>query len=90
MFWTAFIAAFPSFPLGDWPPWDVRIPMAGDFIEKQVVAADFEEVSRRASECTAKDLIKRREELWEDFCKLVKLMYPFPIRYNDTPDEDIN
>ena len=64
--------------------------MAGDFIEKQVVAADFEEVSRRASECTAEDLIKRRKELWEDFCKLVKLMYPFPIRYNDTPDEDIN
>ena len=64
--------------------------MAGDFIEKQVVAADFEEVSWRASECTAEDLIKRREELWEDFCKLVKLMYPFPIHYNDTPDEDIN
>ena len=90
VFWTAFIAAFPSFPLGDWPPWDVRIPMAGTFIEKQVVAADFDEVSRRASECTAEDLIKRREELWEDFCELVKLMYPFPIHYNDSPDEDVN
>ena len=63
MFWTAFIAAFPSFPLGDWPPWDVRIPMAGALIEKQVVTADFDEVARQASKCTAEDLIKRHEEL---------------------------
>ena len=86
VFWTAFIAAFPTFPLGDWPSWDVRIPMVGSFIEKQVVAADFEETTRWANECTAEDLIKRRNELWEDFCKLVKVMYPFPIHYNDTLD----
>jgi hypothetical protein len=88
VFWTAFIAAFPTFPLGDWPPWDVRIPMAGAFINKQVVAADFDEITQRANECTAEDLIKRREELWEEFCKLVKVMYPFPIHYDDTPDID--
>ncbi|KAF8259703.1 hypothetical protein EI94DRAFT_1439313, partial [Lactarius quietus] len=33
VFWIAFITAFLSFPLGDWPLWDVRIPLAGAFIE---------------------------------------------------------
>jgi len=28
----AFVAAFPSFPIRDWPNWDPRIPMAGNFI----------------------------------------------------------
>ncbi|KAH9015520.1 hypothetical protein EDB85DRAFT_2211073 [Lactarius pseudohatsudake] len=87
VFWTAFVAAFPSFPLGNWPLWDVRIPLAGAFIEKQVVATDFEEISRRAGECTSEDLIRRREELWEDFCEIVKLMYPFPILY-DASEQD--
>ncbi|KAF8272788.1 hypothetical protein EI94DRAFT_1437215, partial [Lactarius quietus] len=33
VFWIAFITAFPSFPLGDWPLWDVQIPLASAFIE---------------------------------------------------------
>ena len=82
----AFIAAFLTFPLGDWPSWDVQIPMVGSFIKKQVVAADFEETTQWVNKCTAEDLIKRCDELWEDFCKLVKVMYPFPIHYNDTLD----
>lgn len=83
VFWTAFIAAFPNFPLGSWPPWDGRIPLTGAVVNKHVIGTDFEEISRRASESTGDDLIKRREDLWEDFCKLVKPMYPFPIRYSD-------
>ncbi|KAF8266575.1 hypothetical protein EI94DRAFT_1732816 [Lactarius quietus] len=35
VFWIAFVATFPSFPLGDWPLWDMRIPLAGAFIENQ-------------------------------------------------------
>ncbi|KIK79497.1 hypothetical protein PAXRUDRAFT_161182 [Paxillus rubicundulus Ve08.2h10] len=31
-FWMAFVTAFPSFPYGDWPNWDTRISMEGDFI----------------------------------------------------------
>ncbi|KIJ68890.1 hypothetical protein HYDPIDRAFT_122721 [Hydnomerulius pinastri MD-312] len=31
-FWMAFVAAFPRFPHGDWPNWDSRISMEGDFI----------------------------------------------------------
>ncbi|KAH8979511.1 hypothetical protein EDB92DRAFT_1820958 [Lactarius akahatsu] len=85
VFWTAFIATFPSFPLGNWPHWDVRIPFAGAFIEKRMV--DFEEISQRASENTGDDLIRHCEKLWEDFCEIVKLMYPFPIHYN-TSEQD--
>ena len=31
-FWMAFVAAFPTFPFGDWPDWDYRIPVKGNFI----------------------------------------------------------
>jgi hypothetical protein len=88
VFWTTFIAVFPTFPLGDWPPWDVQILMVGTFVEKQVIAADFDEITQQVNECTTEDLVKHREELWEDFCKLVKVMYPFPIHYDDTLDID--
>lgn len=88
VFWIAFVAAFPSFPLGEWPLWDVRIPLAGAFIEKQVLPNNFEEAARQASELTSEeDLIKRREELWEDFCKVVKVIYPFPIRDCEDPGQ---
>ena len=88
VFWIAFVAAFPSFPLGEWPLWDVRIPLAGAFIEKQVLPNNFEEAARQASELTSEeDLIKRREELWEDFCKVVKVIYPFPIRDWEDPGQ---
>ncbi|KAG2098945.1 uncharacterized protein F5147DRAFT_548334, partial [Suillus discolor] len=32
-FWLAFVAAYPSFPMGKWPMWDPRIPLEGSFIE---------------------------------------------------------
>ena len=82
----AFFAAFPSFPLGDWPLWDVRIPLAGAFVEKQIAPHNFEE---RASEHTIEDLLRHREELWEDFCTVVKIVYPFPIFYCETPRESV-
>ncbi|KAG1855231.1 hypothetical protein F4604DRAFT_2042428 [Suillus subluteus] len=33
-FWLAFVAAYPSFPTGQWPMWDPRIPLEGEFIEQ--------------------------------------------------------
>ena len=81
VFWVAFIAAYPSFPLGEWPLWDTRIPMAGPFIEKQLAANDFEETSRKAVELISEDMtMKRREELWEEFCAIVRVLYPYPIQ----------
>jgi hypothetical protein len=62
--------------------------LAGAFIEKQVLPNNFEEAARQASELTSEeDLIKRREELWEDFCKVVKVIYPFPIRDCEDPGQ---
>ncbi|KIK78696.1 hypothetical protein PAXRUDRAFT_152870 [Paxillus rubicundulus Ve08.2h10] len=39
-FWMAFIAAFPSFPYGDWPDWNPRITMDGDFISYWISDTD--------------------------------------------------
>ncbi|KAG1719838.1 hypothetical protein EDB19DRAFT_1898628 [Suillus lakei] len=33
-FWLAFVAAYPSFPSSQWPMWDPRIPLEGEFIEQ--------------------------------------------------------
>ena len=43
LFWMAFVAAFPTFPEGDWPLWDARISMEGGFISNWVCK---EEVTR--------------------------------------------
>jgi len=40
-FWMAFVAAFPSFPFGEWPEWDLRIPMRGTFISAWVEDLDL-------------------------------------------------
>ncbi|KIO16554.1 hypothetical protein M407DRAFT_246798 [Tulasnella calospora MUT 4182] len=32
IFWIAFVAAYPDFPAGDWPDWDNRVPLRGNFI----------------------------------------------------------
>ncbi|KAF8259397.1 hypothetical protein EI94DRAFT_1751680, partial [Lactarius quietus] len=55
VFWVAFVAAFPIFPLGDWPLWDS---------ESQWLAHS----------------LRRREELWEEFCTIVQILYPYPIQ----------
>ncbi|KIK80277.1 hypothetical protein PAXRUDRAFT_159096 [Paxillus rubicundulus Ve08.2h10] len=39
-FWMAFVAAFPSFPYGDWPDWNPRITMDGDFISYWISDTD--------------------------------------------------
>ena len=81
VFWVAFVASYPSFPLGEWPLWDSRIPMASPFIEKQLAVNDFEETSRKAVELISEDMArKRREELWEEFCTIVRVLYPYPIQ----------
>ena len=33
IFWLAFIAANPEFPLGRWPIWNLKITPSGPFIE---------------------------------------------------------
>jgi len=40
-FWMAFVAAFPSFPFGEWPEWDSCIPMQGTFISAWVEDLDL-------------------------------------------------
>ncbi|KAF8257537.1 hypothetical protein EI94DRAFT_1817542 [Lactarius quietus] len=85
VFWVAFITAFPSFPLGEWPLWDSRIPMTGPFIERQLVANDFKETTWKAVKLTSEDLMmKRHEELWEEFCTIVKVLYPYHIQDVET------
>ncbi|KAF8256942.1 hypothetical protein EI94DRAFT_1761786 [Lactarius quietus] len=80
VFWVAFIAAFPIFPLRDWPLWDLQIPMAGPFIESKLDENNFKETTQKVVELTGEDLLKRREELWEEFCTIVQILYPYPIQ----------
>ncbi|KAG2115416.1 hypothetical protein BD769DRAFT_1363554 [Suillus cothurnatus] len=33
-FWLVFVTVYPSFPNGQWPMWDPRIPLEGEFIKQ--------------------------------------------------------
>jgi hypothetical protein len=37
-FWMSFVAAYPSFPHGNWPRWNAKIPFDGSFIQMQMSA----------------------------------------------------
>lgn len=39
LFWIAFVASHPEFPSGQWPTWDNRIPLQGQFIAKWLSGA---------------------------------------------------
>lgn len=71
-FWMAYVGAFPMFPYGDWPVWDPRISMEGDFISYWI--ADF-----KTQEMTP-DVIKMTGEfIWEELRSLAACLLPFSI-----------
>ncbi|KAG1853030.1 hypothetical protein F4604DRAFT_1591780 [Suillus subluteus] len=45
-FWLAFVAAYPSFPMGKWPMWDPHIPLEGSFIEEWLQRSNFKQLWR--------------------------------------------
>ena len=71
-FWMAFVATFPVFPFGDWPVWDSRINMSGDFISYWIT--DCVTV-----ETTPESMTKTREFIWDEFQTLATYLLPFSI-----------
>jgi hypothetical protein len=74
-FWLAFVAAYPSFPNGQWPMWDPRIPLEGEFIEQWLERSGGDS----AGEDLAFDEVASVSDIWDDFCKHVALFYPFSL-----------
>ncbi|THH19878.1 hypothetical protein EW146_g1396 [Bondarzewia mesenterica] len=86
-FWVAFVAAYPSFPLGDWPRWDTRIPLRGAFIETRVTGVaslDGEVVEGGDAAVDDADSVQRSDQrcrlaLWQQFQEVISILYPFPL-----------
>lgn len=69
-FWMAFVAAFPGFPRREWPLWDPKIGMEGEFITYWM--SDF----GSGSEQSLKDI---RNGVWRKFHDLATMLYPLPL-----------
>ncbi|KAF9237456.1 hypothetical protein BU15DRAFT_76001 [Melanogaster broomeanus] len=68
-FWMAFVAAFPSFPYGNWPNWNPRISMDGDFISYWISDTDVDSVKPESVGTI-------REFIWEELKVLVAHVLP--------------
>jgi len=64
----AFIAAFPDFPCEDWPLWDPRISMEGEFISYWMSNIDVGRSHRVA-----------RQMIWSSFENLAVALFPLPL-----------
>ncbi|KAI0040148.1 hypothetical protein FA95DRAFT_1650771 [Auriscalpium vulgare] len=70
LFWLAFIAAYPTFPLGEWPSWNRRIPFNSPFLNSRM------NIGIEGSDITEAE---RRWTLWQDFSRQISLFYPYPL-----------
>jgi hypothetical protein len=71
-FWMAFVAAFPKFPYGDWPNWNLRISMEGNFISYWIADMNVHEITPESTRAT-------REFIWEELKGLAACLLPFPL-----------
>ncbi|KAG1835010.1 hypothetical protein DFJ58DRAFT_670468 [Suillus subalutaceus] len=69
-FWMAFVAAFPGFPRREWPLWDPKIGMEGEFITYWM--SDF----GSGSEGPLKDI---QNGVWRKFHDLATMLYLLPL-----------
>ncbi|KIK77726.1 hypothetical protein PAXRUDRAFT_833666 [Paxillus rubicundulus Ve08.2h10] len=67
----AFVAAYPTFPHGQWPCWDPRIPMHGCFISDWI--ADLDEATAAPTPATIRDSI------WQQLKVAVEELLSIPI-----------
>ncbi|KAN0094303.1 hypothetical protein V8E55_002590 [Tylopilus felleus] len=74
LFWMAFVASFPTFPAGDWPVWDARIPMQGGFISSWV---------RREDEVAGTPFVQ--QAIWGQFKTIVEHMLSIPVTLPSPP-----
>jgi hypothetical protein len=89
VFWIAFIAAYPLFPLGSWLMWNSKISLEGSFIQSWMdkmsvdgLEADSKDVVSLAEGLSVEALSIIREDLWEEFRCTVSLFYPHELISN--------
>ncbi|KAI6148019.1 hypothetical protein BKA82DRAFT_16995 [Pisolithus tinctorius] len=68
-FWMAFVAAFPSFPYRNWPNWNPRISMDGNFILYWISDTDVGSVKPES-------VGKIQEFIWEELKVLMVNVLP--------------
>ncbi|KIO21110.1 hypothetical protein M407DRAFT_10561 [Tulasnella calospora MUT 4182] len=74
LFWMAFVAVHPCFPGGEWPDWDSRVPMEGDFIDEWMTGRFH---SGLQDELEAEGNFTRKQYfIWSIFQTTVTSRYP--------------
>ena len=71
-FWMAYMAACPTFPFGDWPIWDPRIPLQGNFASYWLAQLDLPYAIVRQEDLSA----EARQHVWEQLIALVHRSFP--------------
>ncbi|KAH7919399.1 hypothetical protein BV22DRAFT_863188 [Leucogyrophana mollusca] len=71
-FWMSYIAAYPQFPRGNWPIWDAKIAMEGDFLSHWTEISGGN-LPREGS------IMSIREIIWDEFQQLASHVFPHPI-----------
>ncbi|KAI6147786.1 hypothetical protein BKA82DRAFT_506334 [Pisolithus tinctorius] len=61
IFWMAFVAAYPSFPHGEWPQWNPMISMEGEFMSYWM---NIDNDARKRGDSHMQDEV--REFVWEE------------------------
>ncbi|KAH0825733.1 hypothetical protein J3R83DRAFT_9940, partial [Lanmaoa asiatica] len=70
-FWLAFVGAHPTFPHGNWPLWDARIPLEGPFIEHWLLIS--------AQVQSGPNNLYILQQIWSEFQSHVALFFPYPL-----------
>ena len=74
-FWMAYMAVHPTFPFGDWPNWDPRIPLEGNFVSYWMAQLDLP----YAIVCYEHLSVDARQLIWEKLTALVHRSFPPPL-----------
>ena len=74
-FWMAYMAACPTFPFGDWPNWDSRIPLQGNFASYWMAQLDLPYAIVRHEYLS----VEARQHVWEQLTALVHRSFPPPV-----------
>ena len=75
LFWMAYMAVCPTFPFGDWPNWDSRIPLEGNFVSYWMAQLDLPYVIVRCEHLS----VDARQLIWEKLTALVHRSFPPPL-----------
>lgn len=77
IFWFSYAGANTTFPTGDWPRWDARIPLQGPFIEDWMSLAFMAAALKGAGASNERmDTAHVRHALWDRFSQVVSRRYP--------------